>query len=140
MCPIQEIPKCHVNSERIKELERSLNDTNCTSTKKGCISDKKTLQSFPNKILHLYKLSDKLAKSFWNSSNHFKRTIKKECVIFSICQSNIMIYYWVLKEKIFWINFNFFTNIAYSPMGITFFLLFKKKKNVRKTAFNVEPD
>ena len=34
----------------------------------------------------------------------------------------------------------FFYQYAYSPMEITLFLLLKKKKNVRKTVFKVEPD
>ena len=38
LCPIQEDPKCHTNSERIKEFQISLNDTNCTCKKKGCVS------------------------------------------------------------------------------------------------------
>ena len=43
LCPIQEDPKCHTNSERIKEFQISLNDTNCTCKKKGCVSGMQTL-------------------------------------------------------------------------------------------------
>ena len=38
LCPIQEYPKCHPHSERIKEFEISLNDTNCTCKEKRCAS------------------------------------------------------------------------------------------------------
>ena len=43
LCPIQEDPKCDPHSERIKEFERTLNDTNCTCTEKRCVSGMKTL-------------------------------------------------------------------------------------------------
>ena len=38
LCPIEEDPKCHPHSERLAEFETSLNDTNCTCTKKKCVS------------------------------------------------------------------------------------------------------
>ena len=46
LCPIQEYLKCHPHSERIKELEIYLNDTNCTCKEKRCVSGKKTLQYY----------------------------------------------------------------------------------------------
>lgn len=34
LCPIEENPKCHQYSERIKEFKRPLNYTNCTCTQR----------------------------------------------------------------------------------------------------------
>ena len=40
LCPIQEDPDCHQHSEIIKEFKIPLKDTNCTCTKKRCVSGK----------------------------------------------------------------------------------------------------
>ena len=42
LCPFQEDPKCHPHFERVKEFERSLNDTNCTCKERRCVSGIKT--------------------------------------------------------------------------------------------------
>ena len=41
LCPIDKDPKCHPHSYRLTEYERFLNDTNCTCTKKRCVSGTK---------------------------------------------------------------------------------------------------
>ena len=40
LCLIEDDPKCHPHSERLTEIQRSVDDTNCTCTKKRCLSGK----------------------------------------------------------------------------------------------------
>ena len=73
LCPIEEDPKCHPYSEKIKEFKESQNDTNCTCTHKKCVSGINTSQYFSMSLKHftfsLSRWADKIAECIWKSSN-----------------------------------------------------------------------
>ena len=70
LCLFQEDPKCHPHSERIKEFERSLNNTNCICTEKRCVSGINTLHYYLCLKLDRHLKSNNIFLSLAQSEGH----------------------------------------------------------------------
>ena len=99
LCPIEEDPKCHPHSERLIQFERSLNDTNCTCTKKRCVPG--------IKICNIPFLS----LNYFISANNLMNIVE------DLSYANIN-----LSKMIISINLQLFRSILSRPIETAFFL------------------